>query len=119
MSGEVSGGLWGVADVKAALVNLVPRRNLYTRLCRCNTALMNISEWWPLVDAETRGWLIEHNGEPLPPHVIAHIVAVTAGTSDSEWWAGESADGPRHPDEAVDWIEAAASDEEPTAADIF
>ena len=22
---------------------------------RCNTALMNISEWWPLVDAETRG----------------------------------------------------------------
>ena len=62
---------------------------------------MNIFEWWPLVDAETRGWLIEHNGEPLPPHVIAHIMAVTGGTTDSEWWAGESADGPQLPDEAV------------------
>ncbi len=67
------------------------------------------------VDAETRGWLIEHNGEPLPPHVIAHIMAVTGGTTDSEWWAGESADGPQLSDEAVDWIEAVANDEEPTA----
>ena len=75
---------------------------------------MNILEWWPLVGAETRGWLIEHNGEPLPPHVIADIMAVTGGTTDSGWWAGESADGPQLSDEAVDWIEAVANDEEPT-----
>ncbi|MGY4543624.1 hypothetical protein ACVWY0_003564 [Arthrobacter sp. UYNi723] len=30
---------------------------------------MNILEWWPLVDAETRDWLIEHNGQPLPLNV--------------------------------------------------
>jgi hypothetical protein len=77
--------------------------------------LMNIPEWWPLVDAETRNWLIEHNGEPLPPNVIADIRAVTGGTTDSEWWADESADGPQLSDEAVDWIEAVANDEEPTA----
>jgi hypothetical protein len=75
---------------------------------------MKIFEWWPLVDAETRDWLIEHNGEPLPPHVIDDIMAATGGTSDSEWWAGES-DGPQLSDEAVDWIEAIANDEEPTA----
>jgi hypothetical protein len=77
--------------------------------------LINILEWWPLVDAETRDWLIEHNGEPLPPNVIADIMVVTGGTTDSEWWAGESADGPQLSDEAVDWIEAVANDEEPTA----
>lgn len=56
-----------------------------------------------------------HNGEPLPPNVVADIMAVTDGTTDSEWWAGESADGPRLSDEAVDWIEVVANDEEPTA----
>jgi hypothetical protein len=76
---------------------------------------MEILEWWPLVDVETRGWLIEHNGEPLPRHVIADIMAVTGGRTDSGWWAGESLDGPRLSDEAVDWIEAVANDEEPTA----
>ena len=76
---------------------------------------MNIFEWWPLVDADTRGWLIEHNGEPLPPHVIADIMAATGGATDSGWWAGESEDGPHLSDEAVDWIEAVANDEEPTA----
>jgi hypothetical protein len=75
---------------------------------------MNILEWWPLVDAETRRWLIEHNGEPLPPHVIADIMGVTGGTTDSEWWTGDSADGPQLADEAVDWIEAVANGEEPT-----
>ena len=77
--------------------------------------MMNILEWWPLVDVETRDWLVEHNGEPLPPNVIANIMAVTGGTTDSEWWAGESSGGPRLSDEAVDWIEAVANDEEPTA----
>jgi hypothetical protein len=51
---------------------------------------MNIPEWWPLVDAETRDWLIEHNGEPLPQPVSADILAVTGGPTDSQWWAGES-----------------------------
>lgn len=76
---------------------------------------MNIQQWWLLVEAETRDWLIEHNGEPLPPKVIADIMAVTDGTTDPQWWAGESEGGPQLSDEAVDWIEAVANDEEPTA----
>jgi hypothetical protein len=74
----------------------------------------NPNEWWPLLDAETRGWLIEHNGESLPPQILADIMAVTGGTTDTKLWAGKSADGPRLSDEAVDWIEALANDEEPT-----
>lgn len=76
---------------------------------------MKILEWWPLVAAETRGWLIEHNGEALPSNVIADILTATGGTTDSEWRTGESLDGPQLSDEAVDWIEAVANDEEPTA----
>lgn len=75
---------------------------------------MKIFEWWPLVDAETRDWLIEHNGEPLPQHVVTEILAVTGGETDPEWWAAESEGGPQLSDEAVDWIEAVANDEEPT-----
>jgi hypothetical protein len=75
---------------------------------------MDIVEWWPLVTAQTRDWLIEHNGEPLPQHIAGDILAVTGGGTDSEWWAGESDDGPQLADEAVDWIEAVANDEEPT-----
>ncbi|RAX18133.1 hypothetical protein DC347_05320 [Pseudarthrobacter sp. AG30] len=75
---------------------------------------MKISAWWPLVGDETRTWLIEHNGEPLAPLVITDIMAVTGGSTDPEWWAGESADGPQLTDGAVDWIEAVANGEEPT-----
>ena len=75
---------------------------------------MNIQEWWPSVDAETRDWLIEHTGEPLPPDVIAGIMTATDGTTASDWWAGESEDGPQLSDQAVDWIEATANDEEAT-----
>jgi hypothetical protein len=75
---------------------------------------MKMTTWWPLVGAETRAWLIEHNGETLPPPVVTEIMAVTGGSTDPEWWAGESADRPRLTDGAVDWIEAVANGEEPT-----
>ena len=74
---------------------------------------MNIREWWPLIQAETRAWLVAHNGEPLPQHVIADIKAATGGTTDGDW-AVRTLDGTQLSDEAVDWIEAVANDEEPT-----
>ncbi|MBT2588386.1 hypothetical protein J7I86_21510 [Arthrobacter sp. ISL-95] len=72
--------------------------------------------WWPSLDAETRDWLIEHNGEALPPKVVARIMAATGGTTDSRWWASESTDGPQLSDEAVDWIEGVANDEGPAVS---
>ncbi|MDR6987941.1 hypothetical protein J2Y66_002439 [Paenarthrobacter nitroguajacolicus] len=77
---------------------------------------MDIREWWPLLNAETRDWLIDHNGEPLPPNVVARIMTATGGTTDSRWWASESTDGPHLSDEAVDWIEGVANDEDSTVS---
>lgn len=74
-----------------------------------------MTTWWPLVSAETRAWLMDHNGEPLLPSVVTDIMAVTGGSTEPEWWAGESADGPLLTDGAVDWIEAVANGEDPAA----
>ncbi|MFF1881867.1 hypothetical protein ACFVVC_10415 [Pseudarthrobacter sp. NPDC058196] len=76
---------------------------------------MKMTTWWPLVGTETRAWLIEPNGEPLPPPVLTDIMAVTGGSTDPKWWEKESAEGPRLTDWAVDWIEAVANGEDPTA----
>lgn len=74
---------------------------------------MKIQEWWPLVTPETRNWLTAHNGEPLAPQVSADILAATRGTTEPEWWAGDSTDGPQLTDSATDWIETIANGEDP------
>jgi hypothetical protein len=70
-------------------------------------------QWWPLVSAEIRIWLIAHNGEPLTLPVATEIMSVTGGATEPGWWAGESADGPQLTDAAVDWIETIANGEDP------
>ncbi|WP_432244966.1 hypothetical protein ACRB8A_14770 [Arthrobacter sp. G.S.26] len=77
---------------------------------------MDIRVWWPLLDAETRDWLIEHNGEPLPPTVVDGIKAAAGGTTDSHSWANESPHGLQLSDGAVDWIETVANGEDPSAS---
>ncbi|WP_334173166.1 hypothetical protein [Sinomonas sp.] len=74
---------------------------------------MDISQWWRLIRPDTRAWLIAHNGEALAPPIIDDILAVTGGTTDSQWWGGEAQGGPLLTDEATDWIEAVANDEQP------
>jgi hypothetical protein len=88
-------------------------RRLYRTLARRDTDFVKMNEWWPLVSAETRHWLVEHNGEPLTPQITSDIMSVTSGATGPEWWAGESADGPQLTDAAVDWIEAVANGEDP------
>lgn len=76
---------------------------------------MSIESWWPQLTDESRSWLIEHNGEPLDPTVKSQIVAINEGNLDPSWWAGESSDGASElTDEAIDWIETTANDEQPT-----
>ena len=62
---------------------------------------MTIEEWWPLLGAESRNWLVENNGDDVIDEVAASINAaggaVTAGTPLT--------------DEQIDWIEAIANDE--------
>ena len=87
--------------------------SLYARRAPRDTALMDISQWWPLVGQGTRAWLIAHNGERLTPPIVADILSATGDTTDPAWWDGDAPDGPQLTDRAVDWIEAAANDEEP------
>ncbi|MDL5353126.1 hypothetical protein [Microbacterium sp. zg-YB36] len=73
---------------------------------------MEIMEWWPKLDPDTKAWLIAHNGEALSPEVMSKIASAGGSMTSNAWWVGESgSDGFFLSDEAVDWIEAAAKDE--------
>ena len=79
---------------------------------------MSIEQWWPRLSPETRGWLIQHNGEPLPAEVVDEISDVGGEPSSEAWWVGEQRpDGLHLSDDAVDWVEAVANGEEPGPPD--
>jgi hypothetical protein len=75
---------------------------------------MNIQDWWPRLDASTRQWLVENNGDIVPPDVQARIAAVAEAAVAGDSWLGDG-DPAQYSlsDEAVDWIEAAANGEGP------
>ncbi|MEW5808320.1 MAG: hypothetical protein AB1925_02615 [Actinomycetota bacterium] len=78
--------------------------------------VMRIDVWWPLLSDTSRQWLVEHNGEPLDQSVKAEIFDVNDGDAETSWWAGDSSDGLSElTDDAIDWIEAAANKEQPSA----
>jgi hypothetical protein len=73
---------------------------------------MQITEWWPKLDADSQAWLIAHNGEAVAPEVLSRIEAVSGSLASSESWVGERGpDGLFLSDDAVDWIETTANDE--------
>jgi hypothetical protein len=76
---------------------------------------MNIEEWWPKLRPATRDWLIEHNGEEIPSSVLSEITEVAGAMSSGTSWIGEnSPSGVLLSDEAVDWIEEVANNENPS-----
>lgn len=82
------------------------------RTLRCQNEIMNIENWWPLLNSSTRQWLIDNNGDVVPPSVLEQITAVAGyPTAESSWAAGSVAAGFVLSDQAVDWIEEAANDE--------
>lgn len=75
---------------------------------------MSMDQWWPQLKPSTQAWLIEHNGEAVPPEVTAEIAEAGGVLESGAWWVGES--GPAgfyFSDEAVDWIEAVGNGETP------
>ena len=73
---------------------------------------MEITEWWPQLDADSQAWLIAHNGEAVAPEVLSRITAVSGSIASTQSWVGErGADGFFLSDDAVDWIETTANDE--------
>ena len=75
---------------------------------------MKIDDWWPLVQPSTRAWLIDHNGEALPPRIIADIAWSGVPVNAAQPWIERSSPaGFFLSAQAVDWIEAAANGEDP------
>ena len=72
---------------------------------------MDIELWWPRLTPSTREWLIQNNGDTVPPKVVEEITRAggeLATDSDSEQ------SGVYLSDDDVDWIETVANEEEPT-----
>ena len=77
-----------------------------------HTGPMDIEQWWPLISADTRRWLIAHNGEPVPDDVAGEITRAGGRVGSEAWWIDDiGTDGAVVlSDAGVDWIEAAAND---------
>jgi hypothetical protein len=80
---------------------------------RAHTGPMDIEQWWPLISAGTRQWLMAHNGEPVPGDLAGEIARAGGVLSTEAWWLDEiGSDGALVlSDAGVDWIEAAANTE--------
>lgn len=75
---------------------------------------MNLDAWWPLLEQESRDWLIAHNGEALSTSVLHDIARVIGTVPSDAWWGMESGqDGYHLSDAGVGWIEAVANGESP------
>ncbi|BCW43125.1 hypothetical protein [Arthrobacter sp. StoSoilB5] len=75
---------------------------------------MSIEQWWPQLNPSTREWLINNNGDTVPPEIVAEIAGAGGPDAADSWWvAEEESPGLQLPDDAIDWIEAIANEEAP------
>jgi hypothetical protein len=78
------------------------------------TSTMNIEQWWAKLQPSTQEWLIANNGDEVPAAVVAEIADVGGPASTDSWWSGQDrGSGQYFPDQAVDWVETIANDEDP------
>lgn len=73
---------------------------------------MRIEDWWPRLDPETRQWMIDNNGDAVPPEILGRIMSMAGKSTARDSWAGaDDAEGFFLSDTAVDWIEETANGE--------
>lgn len=78
------------------------------------TLAMSIEQWWPQLKPSTREWLVDNNGDAVPPEVVAEITDAGGSTATDAWWVGDNGpSGFSFSDEAIDWIEAVGNGESP------
>ncbi|ALV47082.1 hypothetical protein SAMN04489740_2850 [Arthrobacter alpinus] len=74
---------------------------------------MNIENWWPLLDSSTQQWLINNNGDVVPASILDQITALAGHpTADTSWVGSNVPEEFYLADEAIDWIEKIANDED-------
>ena len=72
---------------------------------------MDIELWWPKLMPSTRAWLMQNNGDAVPPEIVAEIARAGGEVEpDSE----TDQPGTYLSDDDVDWIETVANEEEPS-----
>jgi hypothetical protein len=75
---------------------------------------MSIEAWWPRLPADTREWLIRNNGDAVQSKIVEAIERAGGKVTPDAWWVSQyGPDGLYLSDDAVDWVEAVANDEEP------
>lgn len=89
---------------------------------------MDIAQLWPSLSAQTRDWLIANNGDALSSEVLDELVRAHGSAIPDAWWGNQgdqsnqgnpsNPSNPSNPtdrylpDDAIDWIEATANEEE-------
>ncbi|MEZ5189025.1 MAG: hypothetical protein R2723_10750 [Microbacterium sp.] len=69
---------------------------------------MDINEWWPLLDAESKTWLTLSHGDVVPDDILERIVMLGGAVDTDTWWIqSRSADGFRLSSQAIEWISMA------------
>ena len=66
---------------------------------------MSLEIWWPLLQPDTREWLIANNGDAVSRPVLDDITRVGGPASTDAWWVGEN--GPNGfylSDAGIDWM---------------
>lgn len=75
---------------------------------------MSIESWWPKLPQQSRDYLIDNNGDVVPPDLVEEISRAGGLISTDAWWVGESdPTGFFLSDEAIDWIDEVANGETP------
>jgi len=75
---------------------------------------MSLEICWPLLQQESRDWLVANNGDALSKLVLDDLARVGGPVPSGAWWVSES--GPASfylSDAGIDWIEAVANGERP------
>jgi hypothetical protein len=75
---------------------------------------MSVDQWWPKLQSSTQQWLMDHNGDVIPYAILSEITEAGGPAAGDSWWGdSKEAEGLIFPDEAIDWVEEAANDENP------
>ncbi|MEW1810188.1 hypothetical protein AB0284_05730 [Pseudarthrobacter phenanthrenivorans] len=75
---------------------------------------MSIQQWWPKLQPSTQRWLKDNNGDVVPDGIISQIVRAGGPPPGNSWWGEDrEAGGAVFPDDAIDWIEESANNENP------
>lgn len=84
------------------------------KVAKCSVRAMPLEAWWPLVQPETRNWLIANSGDALSTPVLDDIARVGGPLPANAWWVAEN--GPNGfylSDAGIDWVETVANAETP------